>query len=142
MRTLLAVGAAATFSAISFVGLALPAEAATGDQVRVTCTVPPAQFERQLARNWCLNYLPDVTQTFTATVLDSSGNPVEGITVYWSDRDATDAGHFRIRQNPCVTGADGTCSAEFVDHEATPGEQVILKATIDGDVGRGFLTFQ
>jgi Bacterial Ig-like domain (group 1) len=142
MRTLTAVGAAASVSAMSLVGLALPAEAATGYQVKVTCTVPQNQPERQLAPNWCLNYLPDETQTFTATVLDAGGNPVGGVTVDWSDNDPTQVAHFRFRQNPCVTGADGTCSAEFVDHDATPGESTTVRATIDGDVGRGRITFR
>jgi hypothetical protein len=142
MRTLLAVGAAATFSAVTFVTVALPAEAATGYRVTVTCTVPQAQPERQLAPNSCLNYLPDVTQTYTATVLDSRGRPVAGVTVLWSDSDPTLAAHFRLKQNPCVTGANGTCSAEFVDHAAKRGERIIVKATIAGDVDRGYLTFR
>jgi hypothetical protein len=69
--------------------LAAPAGAATNYHVKVTCTVPKAQPERQLASNSCLNYLPDGTQTFNAKVTDGSGDPVDGVVVQWSDSNST-----------------------------------------------------
>ena len=93
-------------AAAAWGGLALPAQAAVSYRVTVTCSVPKAQPERQLAPNSCLNYIPDGTQTYTAKVRDSSGSPVRGVTVKWTDSDAQDA-LFRINQNPCVTNSSG-----------------------------------
>ena len=85
---------------------ALPAAAAGGYSVKVTCSVPKSQPERQLAPNSCMNYAPDGTQTFTAHVRTSSGRPASGVWVQWSDSDNTDA-KFRTAQNPCKTGSKG-----------------------------------
>jgi hypothetical protein len=49
---------------------ALSAQAAANYQIRVTCSVPKSQPERQLAPNSCLNYLPDGTQTYVAHVTE------------------------------------------------------------------------
>jgi hypothetical protein len=122
------------------VGLAPQANAATtsGLRVTVTCSVPKAQPERQLAANSCLNYLPDGTQTFTAHVRDSSGKAVAGATVRWTDSDTRDA-QFRAAQNPCVTGINGTCSAEIVDTHPSAGEKITVTATATklGATGNG-----
>jgi hypothetical protein len=130
--------AAATAAGLS--GLALPASAATGYQVTVTCSVPRLQPERQLAPNSCLNYLPDGTQTFTARVRNSSGSAVRGAVVTWTDSNSTDA-FFRPAQNPCVTNSAGLCSAELVDRHPKAGEQITVTATALGASGRGYLTF-
>jgi hypothetical protein len=132
-----AVGAGvAAISATS----ALPA-AATTYHVRVTCDVPNSQKERQLARNSCLNYLHDGTQTYTAHVENGRGNPVGGVWVRWHDSDRKDA-HFRLPQTPCRTGPRGMCSAELVDTDPEAGEKITIRATVAGFWGRGYLTFR
>ena len=138
MRKVLPVAAVA----IAAVGVLAPAaHAGTNYRVKVTCTVPKHQPERQLASNWCLNYLPDGTQTFTAHVKDSSGHPVAGATVQWTDSDSRDA-HFRAKQNPCTTGSRGTCSAELVDTRPKSGEKITVTATVGGVSGKGYLSFK
>lgn len=119
---------------------ALTAQAASNYQIRVTCTVPRTQPERQLAPNSCLNYLPDGTQTYVAHVTTSNGRPAVGVTVRWTDSDAKDA-HFRLRQNPCVTGASGTCQAEVKDTNPQRGEKITITATAGGSSAKGYLTF-
>lgn len=121
-------------------GLALPAQAAGAYRVTVTCSVPKAQPERQLAPNSCLNYIPDGTQTYTAKVRDSSGKAVRGVVVTWTDSDAQDA-LFRINQNPCTTNSAGTCSAELVDRHPKAGERIVVTASAGGSSGSGYLTF-
>src|SRR3954452_19000129 len=81
---------------------ALSAQAAGSYQIRVTCSVPKSQPERQLASNSCLNYIPDGTQTYVAHVTDTSGQPAAGVTVRWTDSDTKDA-HIRRAQATCVT---------------------------------------
>src|SRR5690349_25180062 len=73
-----AAASVASLASVTSVGLTLPAQAATGYRVTVTCTVPKSQPERQLAPNPCPNYVPDGTQTYTAKVRNSSGSPVAG----------------------------------------------------------------
>ena len=119
----------------------LTAEAAGTYQIRVTCTVPRTQPERQLAPNSCLNYVPDGTQTYVAHVTTSSGRPAAGVTVRWTDSDARDA-HFRLNQNPCVTNASGTCQAELKDTHPRPGEKITITATAGGSSANGYLTFR
>jgi hypothetical protein len=131
--------AAVALAGGSLTVIASPAAAQTYS-VRVTCKVPADQKERQMAPNWCLNYLPDGTQTFTARVKDSNGNPVRGVTVKWSDSDSSDAS-FRSKQNPCVTGSAGTCSAELTDAHPRDGEKITVTATADGATGKGYLSF-
>ena len=128
-------------SAAALGGLALPAQAAGTYRVTVTCTVPKSQPERQLAPNSCLNYVPDGTQTYTAKVRDSSGSPVRGVVVSWSDSDAQDA-LFRVNQNPCVTNSAGSCSAELVDRHPKAGEKITVTASVKGASGTGYLTFK
>jgi hypothetical protein len=124
------------------VGIAAPAaNAGTNYRVTVTCTVPNRQPERQLASNWCLNYLPDGTQTFTAHVKDGSGHPVAGATVKWTDSDSRDA-RFRAAQNPCTTGSRGTCSAELADTHPRSGEKITVTATVSGVSAKGYLSFK
>jgi hypothetical protein len=136
-------------TAVTVAGLVAGAPQASADtvtsiRVTVTCSVPDGQPERQLARNSCLNYLWDETQTYTARVRDSNGDPVPDVVVEWTDSDPLDA-HFRILQNPCVTGPDGTCSAELVDRQPFDGEEITVIATATAlgfsDTGRGHLTF-
>ncbi|WP_374968276.1 Ig-like domain-containing protein [Terrabacter sp. BE26] len=103
--------------------------------------MPKTQPERQLAPNSCLNYVPDGTQTYTAKVRDSSGSPVAGVVVSWSDSDAQDA-LFRVNQNPCVTNSAGSCSAELVDRHPKAGEKITVTASVKGASGTGFLTFR
>lgn len=110
-------------------------------QVRVTCTVPRSQPERQLAPHSCMNWLPDGTQTYTARVLDRRGRPVAGAWVRWTDSDAGGA-EFRMRQNPCATGPNGFCSAELDDDQPSAGERIIVTATVGDLSGRGYLTFR
>ncbi|GAA2020862.1 hypothetical protein GCM10009740_06650 [Terrabacter terrae] len=136
-----AAASVASLASVVAVGPALPAQAATGYRVTVTCTVPKSQPERQLAPNSCLNYVPDGTQTYTAKVRNSSGSPVAGVTVSWSDSDAQDA-LFRINQNPCVTGSSGSCSAELVDRHPKAGEKITVTASVKGASGTGYLTFK
>lgn len=100
----------------------LDAHAANGYRVSVTCSVPRAQPERQLAPDSCLNYVPDGTQTYTAHVRDSNGKPVKGVAVTWSDSDTNDA-LFRLNQTPCTTDAAGNCSAELVDRHPGQGSE-------------------
>jgi hypothetical protein len=121
-------------------GLAPPAQAAVSYRVTVTCSVPKSQPERQLAPNSCLNYLPDGTQTYTAKVRDSSGSPVRGVVVKWTDSDAQDA-LFRVNQNPCVTNSAGSCSAELLDRHPKTGERIVVTASAGGSSGSGYLTF-
>lgn len=130
-----------TAAATSMFALAAPASAATSYRVTVTCSVPKSQPERQLAANWCLNYLPDGTQTFTAHVRNSSGSPVSGVRVTWTDSDPSRGTHFRTRQNPCVTGSNGSCSAEFVDRSPTSGQRTTMTATAGTNTGTGYLSF-
>lgn len=128
-------------AAAGVTGLAPPAQAAVTYRVTVTCTVPSSQPERQLAPNSCLNYLPDGTQTYTAKVRDSSGSPVRGIVVTWTDSDSQDA-LFRLNQNPCVTNSAGSCSAELVDRHPKAGEKITVTASVKGASGTGYLTFK
>jgi hypothetical protein len=116
------------------------ATAASGYRVTVTCAVPKAQPERQLASNSCLNYVPDGTQTYVAKVRDANGRAVSGVWVSWTDSDAKDA-HFRLAQNPCKTGSDGTCQAEVKDTRPRPGEKITITATAGGASATGYLTF-
>ena len=116
-------------------------EAATSYQVRVTCTVPKGQPERQLAPNSCLNYVPDGTQTYNAKVRNGSGNPVAGVWVQWTDSNTRDA-RFRPAQNPCKTNLRGVCSAELVDTNPRAGERITVKATVGGSSAVGYLTFR
>jgi hypothetical protein len=108
--------------------------------VRVTCSVPIFQPQRQLAPNSCLNYLPDGTQTYVAHVKDSNGNPVQGVTVKWTDSDSNDA-NFRLANNPCTTGSNGTCQDELVDSHPRAGEKITVTATAGGTTAKGYLTF-
>jgi Bacterial Ig-like domain (group 1) len=121
--------------------LAAAPASAVSYRVNVTCTVPRGQPERQLASNSCLNYIPDGTQTYNATVRDSSGRPVSGVPVSWSDSHPGDA-YFRRRQNPCTTGANGTCSAELIDRSPRSGERITVTARAGGAAGYGYLTFR
>jgi Bacterial Ig-like domain (group 1) len=134
------VGAAAVAMTGASLTVAASPASAQSYTVRVTCNVPAQQKERQLAPNWCLNYLPDGTQTFIAHVKDSKGNTVSGVTVTWSDSDSNDA-YFRSRQNPCKTGSGGTCSAEIVDKHPRDGEKITVTATVSGSTGKGYLSF-
>ena len=118
-----------------------PAAAATSYRVRVTCSVPKSQPQRQLARNWCLNYRPDGTQTFVVHVRDRRGHPVAGVSVKWADSDRRDA-HFRRAQNPCTTTANGRCSAELVDTRPRAGEKITITATVGGSSAHGYLSFK
>ena len=120
--------------------LAAPAEAATGYRVKVTCSVPSSQPERQLAPNSCFNYLPDGTQTFTAKVTNSSGKAVAGAIVQWSDNASNAA--FRSRNNPCTTGKNGTCSDEIVVTKPKASEKITVTATSNGASGTGYLSFR
>lgn len=135
--TVIALTAVLTVSATA---PGLNAEAATDYRIVVTCSVPRAQPERQLASNSCLNYLPDGTQTFVADVTNGTGQPVQGVTVRWADSDAKDA-HFRVNQNPCVTNASGTCQAEVKDTNPKRGEKITVTATAGGATANGYLTF-
>jgi hypothetical protein len=120
---------------------ALTAQAASSYQIRVTCDVPRAQPERQLATNSCLNYIPDGTQTFVAHVTTSNGRPAAGVTVRWTESDSKDA-HFRLNQNPCVTNASGICQAEVKDTNPQRGEKITITATAGGSPANGYLTFK
>jgi hypothetical protein len=119
---------------------ALDAQAAGSYRVRVTCSVPTSQPERQLAANSCLNYVPDGTQTYVAHVTTSAGRPAAGVTVHWTESDAKDA-HFRLNQNPCVTNASGVCQAEVKDTNPKRGERITVTATVGGSSAKGYLTF-
>lgn len=122
----------------------LPVPAATaagGYRVTVTCTVPKTQPERQLTPNSCLNYVPDGTQTYVARIRDANGRAVSGVWVTWTDSDAKDA-HFRLAQNPCKTGSNGTCQAEVKDTNPRPGEKITITATAGGASSTGYLTFK
>lgn len=130
--TVAAVMASVTWSAV-------PASATT--VVAVTCSVPKSQPERQLASNSCLNYIPDGTQTYTALVKNLKGYPRSGITVTWRTSDTADS-HFRINQNPCVTDATGTCSAEIKDIAPYKGEKITVTAVTSTASGTGYLTFK
>ena len=135
--------AAPILTALALVGastaLTAPADAATAYKVKVTCSVPARQAERQLASNWCLNYLPDGTQTFTAKVTTSGGKAVAGIQVRWSDN-ANNAA-FRSTNNPCVTGRSGTCSDEVVVTRPKASQKITVTASAGGASGSGFLSF-
>ncbi len=141
MRTRTVVAALGTTAAFSLFGLAVPATAADGYDVTVTCSVPNRQPERQLAPNHCLNYIPDGTQTYTAHVLDGNGAPAAGVTVTWTDSDPKSA-KFRLRQNPCTTNDNGVCSAELIDRRPRPGKVVTVMATAGDATGVGYLTFK
>jgi hypothetical protein len=119
----------------------LPSTDDTRQRVRVTCTVPKSQPERQLAPNSCVNWLSDGTQTYTARVLDRRGRPVAGVWVRWTDSDARGA-DFRLRQNPCRTGPHGFCSAELDDEQPSAGEKITVTATVGTFYARGHLTFR
>lgn len=138
IRTLAPLAAAATLAAGTVV-LAAPAQAATTYSVEVTCTVPKKQSERQLAPDWCLNYLPDGTQTYTAKVRKADGSPAAGVTVKWTDN-ATNA-HFRVAQNPCTTNSSGVCSAELVVNNPKRSQKITVTATVGGASDNGYLTF-
>ena len=125
---------------VSTLAAAPQSEAGTSYQVRVTCTVPRSQPERQLAPNSCLNYRPDGTQTYKARVRNSSGNPVAGVWVQWTDN-SSDA-RFRSAQTPCRTNLNGVCSAELVDPTPRYGERITVTATVGGSSAHGYLTFR
>ena len=108
--------------------------------VKVTCTVPKTQPERQLAVNSCLNYLPDGTQTFKVKVTDGSGHAVAGVQVQWSDNSST--AHFRAANNPCTTNSSGVCSDELVETKPRKGEKITVTATVGGSSGTGYLSFK
>ena len=116
-----------------------PAEAATTYKVKVTCTVPKNQPERQLAPNSCLNYLPDGTQTFVAKVVNGSGKAVPGVQVKWSDNASNAA--FRAASNPCTTGSNGTCGDELVVTRPKLSQKVTVTATVGGASANGYLSF-
>lgn len=127
-------------------GVALPVGAAdaaadtTTYTVVVTCTVPRRQAERQLAANHCMNYLPDGTQTYNATVTDSNGRAVQGVRVYWTDDSA--AARFRVKRNPCTTGSNGMCSDELVVRKPRADMQVQVTATVGDSQAVGYLSFR
>jgi hypothetical protein len=125
--------------AVGTVVLAAPAEAATSYTVQVTCTVPKSQPERQIAPDWCLNYLPDGTQTYTAKVRKADGSAAAGVTVKWTDN-ATNA-HFRLAQNPCTTNSSGVCSAELVVQNPKRSQKITVTATVGTASDNGYLTF-
>lgn len=127
--------------ALSALGFALPAAAAHAAvyNVKVTCTVPNRQPERQIAPNHCLNYLPDGTQTYNAKVTDSNGRAVSGVKVYWSDD--SDAARFRARKNPCTTGSNGVCSNELVVRNPKRSMFITVTATVGGASADGYLSF-
>jgi hypothetical protein len=135
-RRLGAIVAAA--AAVPLVFSASPAHAATYT-VTVTCKVPRLQPERQLAPNHCLNYLPDATQTFIATVTDAAGQPVPGVWVAWSDN--SPSAKFRVKKNPCMTDATGRCSDELVDRDLQSGKVIEVTAKVGSDTGTGYLSF-
>ena len=137
MRATTALTALALLGAST--ALAAPAQAATTYKVKVTCTVPASQPERQLAPNWCLNYLPDGTQTFTAKVTNGSGKAVPNVQVTWSDNASNAA--FRATTNPCTTGKNGTCSDEIVVNRPKVGQKITVTATVGGASGKGYLSF-
>ena len=124
--------------AVALIAPTVPAEAATF-HVKVTCTVPKSQPQRQLARNSCLNFVPDGTQTYTARVTDSSGHAVVGAQVQWSD--SSTSAQFRLAKNPCTTGTNGKCSDELVESHPRKGEKIKITATFGSATGTGFLTF-
>jgi hypothetical protein len=130
---------ASVAAVLGWTGLSAPAADAVTYTVKVTCTVPKLQPERQLASNSCLNYVPDGTQTFTARVTDSTGRAVSGVWVTWSDNSS--AAHFRARNNPCRTGSNGTCSDELVVRNPKKGMKITVTATVGGSSGVGYLTF-
>ncbi len=134
------VGAAAVALTGASLTVSAPPAAAQDYTVRVTCKVPPKQHERKMARNWCMNYLPDGDQTFAAHVRNGRGNPVSGVTVRWTDRDNDDA-YFRPKQTPCTTGPRGRCSAEIVDRHPRDREKFAVFATAVGSTGKGYLSF-
>ncbi|HYO34143.1 MAG TPA: Ig-like domain-containing protein [Nocardioidaceae bacterium] len=142
-RICLLAGLAGVTAASGWVSVASAptTEAATSYQVRVTCTVPKGQPERQLAPNSCLNYIPDGTQTYNARVRNSSGNPVAGVWVQWTDSNSRDA-RFRPAQTPCKTNLNGVCSAELVDTNPQAGERITVRATVGGSSAAGYLTFR
>ncbi|MDX6309684.1 MAG: hypothetical protein QOI06_2730 [Nocardioidaceae bacterium] len=136
----------AVLAAYAAIGLGLqpllmpsPASAITY-QLTVTCKVPKTSPQRQLAPNWCLNYLPDETQTYTAHVKNGDGHPVAGVTVKWRDSDDQDA-WFRVTNNPCVTGSHGKCSDELVDKNPHSAEKITVTATAGGTTAKGYLSF-
>jgi hypothetical protein len=126
-------------AATSAVVPATAASAAESYTVKVICTVPHSQPERQLAPNHCLNYVPDGTQTYTAKVTDSNGRAVSGVWVTWSDDSA--AARFRVRKNPCKTGSNGACSDELVVRNPKRGMKITVTATVGGSSGIGYLSF-
>ncbi len=126
--------------AVPVFGVAVPAQAAAGYTVTVTCKVPPREPERQLAPDSCLNYLPDGTQTYTAKVRKSDGTAASGVTVQWTD--SADNARFRLAQNPCTTNSNGVCSAELVVRRPKRGQQITVTATAGGASDQGYLTFR
>ena len=142
MRRMLTISAAAAAGLGAVLcGSPASAEAASGLQIEITCDVPKAEPDRQLASNSCLNYLPDGTQTFVAHVTNTSGRPQAGVTVKWTDSDAKDA-HIRQRQVTCVTDAKGTCQAEIKDTNPQRGEKITVTAAVTGNTAKGYLTFK
>jgi hypothetical protein len=144
MRMHLASGRSAIYLAtpaliLGGAALAEPAVAATY-HVKVSCTVPKNQQERQLAPNSCMNYLPDGTQTFKAKVTDGSGDPVAGVQVQWAD--SSSSARFRVANNPCTTNSSGVCSDELVETKPRKGEKITVTATVGGSSGTGYLTFK
>jgi len=118
---------------------AAAAETATTYHVVVTCKVPRLQPERQIAPNHCMNYLPDGTQTFDATVTDGSGRRVQGVRVSWSDNSTLAA--FRVRKNPCTTGSNGSCGDELVVKRPSRCLVVTVTATVGSATAKGYLSF-
>jgi hypothetical protein len=139
MRHSVRLGVASVVGVVAWTGLPAPAAQGADYTVKVTCTVPRLQPERQLAPNHCLNYLPDGTQTFTARVTDSNGRAVSGVWVTWSDNSS--AARFRITKNPCKTGTNGTCSDELVVRNPKKGMKITVTATVGGSSGVGYLSF-
>lgn len=132
-------GVASVVAVLAATGVPVSAAQAASYTVKVTCTVPQRQPERQLAPNHCLNYVPDGTQTYTAKVTDSYGRAVSGVWVTWSDNSS--AAHFRVRNNPCKTGTNGSCSDELVVRNPKRGMKITVTATVGGSSGVGYLSF-
>ena len=124
----------------ALVGSVAPASAVTNYHVKVTCTVPQSQPERQLASNSCFNYVPDGTQTYNARVTNGAGNPVAGVQVKWTD--SSSSAHFRVANNPCTTNFNGVCSDELVENKPARGKKIKVTATAGGGSGVGYLTFR
>jgi hypothetical protein len=134
--------ACAVVVVVAAAGALVPARAAVAAEsytVEVTCKVPRLQPERQLAPDHCLNYIPDGTQTYTATVTDNHGRAVSGVWVHWSDN--SDAAKFRVRKNPCKTASNGSCSDELVVRNPKRGMKITVTATVGGSSDVGYLSF-